>query len=357
VALEGPLTVLYGPNAAGKTNFVEAVFVLATSRSHRTASDAELILWGGDFSRLRAEVVRGAQATILEIIIKREIELGGRARKQVKINGLTQRAKDLVGYAPALLFSPEDIRLVDGPPVTRRRYLDFALCQVDRQYLIHLQSFQRVLVQRNALLHQSLENPTLRDQLDFWDEELVGHGSYLVAQREKAVRELNRHLALFNHQLSDKSEELVLIYHSSIGLDEDGALEEQFRRRLAAVRQKEIWQGITLVGPHRDDLEFRLDGRELASFGSRGQRRTSVLALRMAEMKLMETMGGEKPILLFDDVTSDLDPSRRMRLREMMAQADQTILTTSDLGTLDPGLVAEADVLMVAGGLISPARV
>jgi DNA replication and repair protein RecF len=373
LALPARAVLLHGANAQGKTNLLEAIYYLATSRSPQTSSDRELINWITDqeellpYTRLAAEVRRGDRARQIEIVLQKEPVTGAangeqaRLRKQISVDRAKRRAMDLVGQVNVVLFMPQDMALVDGPPSGRRRYLDVALCQVDPGYCRALSRYNRVLGERNALLRQWHERRVDPDELAYWDEQLVGHGATVTLGRRNAVAELEGRAAELHHQLSGGVERLRLVYQPTLPLDpQDDAqrLGATYRAELARQRRQEIERGMTLVGPHRDELRFLVDdpsagsGRDLGQFGSRGQQRTAVVALKLAEVDWMHRRTGEWPILLLDEVLSELDTARRNFLLAQVNGVEQALITTTDPASFDASFLADMTVLKVEGGRI-----
>jgi DNA replication and repair protein RecF len=396
--LPGRLTVLQGDNAQGKTNLLEAIHLLATGRSPRATAERELINWlvlDGPlpYARLEAEVGEGREAQRLELVL--ELAPAQRARdgaapngnngpvvrKQVRINGAAKRALDLVGRLRMVLFLPEDIGLVAGAPGERRRYLDIALCQIAHSYCRALGEYNRVLAQRNVLLKRLRDEGGDPGQLNFWDERMAEQGSVLFHQRSQAVRDLDRIAAGLHGDLTGGSERLRLVYLPALDpepaegepvrtsserarLIREGAsayhtrsrdeLREQFALQLRRTRAREIAAGASLLGPHRDEVGFSVDGRDLRTYGSRGQQRTGALALKLAEVQMMREAVGESPLLLLDDVMSELDAPRRHMLLDALAGVAQAIVTTTDWADFSPELLGQARRLRVEGGRLLP---
>jgi DNA replication and repair protein RecF len=386
----GQVTVLQGPNAQGKTNLLEAIYYLATSKPVHAGSEREVVDWqAGEepipFARVAALVELDGRKTELEILLTPREE-GGAYRKQIRINGVNRRGIDLVGNLRAVLFLPEDIRLVDGSPSDRRRYLDIALCQMDRSYCRALSQYNRVLEQRNGLLRslRELESPlptaSVEAQLGFWDDQLVATGGQVVSARYRLLSDLQEVASNLHGELSGGAEALVLQYlpsfnpghlsdadYARLG-DESGAAEvatlppqpltlssvsEHFRRHMHARRRRELDAGSTLYGPHRDDFRFLVNGRDMRLYGSRGQQRSAALALKLAEVRIMTQRTGAAPILLLDDVMSELDAQRRAMLLRTLDGVEQAILTTTDWDDFSPTFLQGARRLQVEAGAIS----
>ncbi len=390
----GHTVLLQGDNAQGKTNLLEAIYYLATTRSPYAGAEYELVNWLAEnqdlpHARLVAQVRKGDSSLRIEITLVRAESsrvnhsvLDGtkapRYRKHIKVNGVHKRALDLIGQVNVVLFLPEDIDLVAGSPSGRRRYLDATLCQIDPHYCRTLQKYNRVLTQRNHLLRTLRGREGELDQILFWDRSLVENGAYLVARRQEVISELDRLAQAIHLELTGQKERLRLRYEPSfdpsrppppdyqLPLELDlpsepgfhqlgthlGQVAEAFRAQLREIRRREILQGMSLIGPHRDDLRFSVGGVDLTIYGSRGQQRTAALALKLAEVKLMAQEVGEQPILLLDDVMSELDDARRGYLMRMIDGAQQAILTTTDLKAYSTEFLAEVTLLRVREGRI-----
>lgn len=389
-----PLTLMQGRNAQGKTNLLEAVYFLATSKPVHATTEREVVGWQAadepiPYCRVAVTVrdhpEMGGRPLELEILLTPRDD-GVNFKKQVKINGAPKRSLDLVGLMRAVLFLPEDIKLVDGSPGERRRYLDIALCQIDRTYCRELAAFQKVLTQRNSLLKTLREQnaapnaPTTAAQLGFWDEQLVQHGSYVVWRRDAFLHTLQECAALRHRALTSDQEELVLQYVPSfnVGALADAEFErlregtlsatpmsdaplthaqvtERYAAKLASRRGRELAAGNSLYGPHRDDLRFLANGHDLRVYGSRGQQRTAALSLKLAEVTAMTEATGTPPLLLLDDVMSELDAVRRSTLLAALDGVEQALLTTTDWDDFTPEFRAQAQLLTIRQGEAVPA--
>lgn len=362
--------VLFGDNAQGKTSLLEAVYYLATSRSPYSTSDTQLINWLvlGDpmpFARLVAEVDAAGEKKRVEVTLIAEANgRSTRLKKEIRINGISRRVMDLLGQVRVVMFLPQDLALVEGPPGERRRYLNVTLCQVDSAYCESLSRYEKVLRQRNALLKQLQEQRQRGGRLDFsqlayWDEQLAAHAAAIVQGRYHLVRELESRAQRIHHDLSGADEHLRLRYqpgfdaaaetNGQLSFDAGdlgasalpqlprGELAARFREALDAQRGEDVARGMTTIGPQRDEFRFLIHGRDLGLYGSRGQARTAVLALKLAELDWMEAQTGESPILLLDEVAAELDPHRRGYLLDRISGVEQAIVTTAE-----PELMAES---------------
>lgn len=347
---------LSGPNASGKSSLLEAIAMLATTRSPRSAAERELPNWdsGTDlgfppFARLHAVVEVEPRAVEIEIGLQTDPSRPGLLRKRIKLNGRAVRAMDAVGVLKAVLFSPEDVALVSGSPAGRRRYLDLTISQLDGAYLRALSRYGRILAQRNGLLKAlardrvPARSASAAGQLAFWDGELVAVGAAIVARRHAVVRRLGEIAAERFRRLSAGAS-LEIAYRPAIPLDAlsgagadasataaQAVVAREFEARLEEARVEEVRRGVSLVGPHRDDLSFSVSHVDLAAFGSRGQQRLAVVALKLAETTVMSEAAGEPPVLLLDDVLSELDASHRSLVTATAASIGaQVIVTATD---------------------------
>lgn len=366
------ITVLQGANAQGKTNFLEAIYLLATARSPFSRSDQELVNWlvwddPMPFARLRALVSSQEGETSLELTIVGQQERGGkRFRKKVRINGVNRKVAELLGKLRAVLFCPQDVEMVAGAPEMRRRFLDVALCQVDNRYCRRLSLYTRVVEQRNHLLKKALEGELREEELLFWDDKLVEEGSFVSRARWEALGHISHWLRRIHRELTDKQEFPQLLYLASV-LGEaippahlvtppaQAELAEAFRKRLAEVKQQELELGVTLVGPHRDDVRFLLSGHDVAVYGSRGQQRSVALSLRLAEMEFITARSGDAPVLLLDEVMAELDAKRRSCLMALLSKVHQAIITTVDWDVFERAFLGEARLLTVTQGVVKEA--
>ncbi|MDP6757466.1 MAG: DNA replication and repair protein RecF [Chloroflexota bacterium] len=349
----GPLLVL-GRNAQGKSNLLEALLALASGRgrSHRTLAELIRTVDGAPrpFARIRAEVAASDRATRLELVFAlNPTEDGGpgrRASRRVVVDGKPRRASELLGQLNAVHFSPDDIDLLGGAPAERRRFLDVAISQVDRNYVRDLVDYGRVLSQRNALLRELRERDDDAAGLEFWDGKLVELGGRIVATRQQFVGALNDSGAAAYEELAGAGESLRVEYRL-VGAGEDGGLPLDL---LANMRTREIQRGQTMVGPHRDDLEMLVDGQPAAAFASRGQQRLVVLSLRLAEMEWLGGVAGESPVLLLDDIFSELDSEHREAVIARMPKGAQVLVTAADDAQVPEAFRSDAAVLRVRAG-------
>jgi DNA replication and repair protein RecF len=374
LSLNPNTTLIYGPNAAGKTSLLESLFFLATTRSPRVSADRELVRWDAEatlgtppFARVLAEVARADGSTRLEVIVQRradeEGDLRAASQKLVRVDGKAVRAIDLVGRLRVVLFTPADLALVDGPPSERRRYLDLTLSQLDGQYVRLLSHYNKVVQQRNSLLRSGKERKrapqAIENDLVFWDKELAGAASYVLAERLRAVADLNELVGPMFCEITGGTSPLQIGYRASLedlrGDEDRRALARRLLEQLQANRAEELARGQTTVGPHRDDLLFSAGGHDLGIYGSRGQQRSATLALKLGEAELMTRRTGDAPVLLLDDILSELDAERRRHLlAAVVAGSGQTLISATDLDDFDLEFLQGAARLRVEGGKVYP---
>lgn len=347
------LTIVAGPNGSGKTNLLEAIHVAITGRSHRATADHELVRHGSAFSRVRLDLAgeEGDNPTSLELVVPGETPQP-EIRKRLLLNGLPRRTATVGEVVRSVLFRPEEMLLLVGSPSERRRFLDGILAQRDRRVARDLAELGRVLAQRNALLRAIRREEADEDGLEFWDEQLAQVGARVMAARLALVAELAGRIPALHDAVAptdERADAVELAYldtlkdawpeRTSSGEAAAPDAEEllaAFRRRIAGARQKEVWNGVTLVGPQRDDLRVALAGRDVASHASRGQQRTIILALKLAERDLLGGAGAPEPVVLLDDLFSELDPDRSGRALELLLERGQVLVTTADLAALPP---------------------
>ena len=310
--------------------------LLAWGRSHRTAADGELIRWGSDLARVEGAVGDDR----IEVAI---VRTGPSGRKRIRVNGLGRRAAALAGVLRIVIFAPEEMLLIAGSPTLRRGAVDQLASAGSPTYADALATYGRTLQQRNSLLRAIREEGATRDELRFWDASLLDAGAAIVDERHRLLGRLAEPLAAAHAEIAPEeagSGRLALRYVTNAPALPGESARDALARRLAETAEKEVWNGTTLVGPHRDDLAFELGGRALAAFASRGQQRTAILAWKLAEVDLLTELDGRSPLLLLDDVFSELDPERRSHLVRRIAALPQSFVTTTTLDDLDPALRA-----------------
>ncbi|PIR27376.1 hypothetical protein COV40_01215 [Candidatus Berkelbacteria bacterium CG11_big_fil_rev_8_21_14_0_20_42_15] len=317
------ITVLIGKNGVGKTNILEAIGVLSYGRSFRGENRFELINFAASYARVAGDE--------LEVFIQRRPRL----MFQMKERGVKRKIADFVGILPSVIFSPETIAIITGEPKERRRFLDIVISQKNHKYLQALLDYKKVLIQRNNLLKMIQERRAGEDELNFWDKELAAQAEIITAERQKICQQFAGQVDEFYRTISgQKKAKVEIIYHPKAG--------ERFLEKLAAKRPLDIAVGVTLSGPHRDDLQFKLDSLETEKYASRGELRSIILALKMAELKYLED--GVKPILLLDDIFSEFDADHRAHLYQLIKNY-QTIITTTDRDHIPAKLLTKSKVV------------
>lgn len=339
------VTVFTGPNAQGKTNILEALHLCCLGRSHRTARDEELIAWGQNAARVSVETAQKDGTHDVTILLSRT----QKKKKTVRIGSRqAERIGELLGHVCGVLFSPEDLQIVKSGPAERRRFIDMQLSQLRPAYFYALQRAVRTLNQRNALLKEIARQPALLPTLDAWDEQLAQCGAIIAENRRQAVERLGELAAGAHASLTGGREALRLRYLSQI--KGPGNIEEAFLARLKAARSEDLRRMTTTVGIHHDDIAITIDDKEARTFGSQGQQRSAVLSLKLAQLELAEEERGEAPILMLDDVMSELDPQRRRQLIERIDRV-QTFVTCTDL--LDLAGARQGCVYRVENGVLT----
>ncbi|MCR4807913.1 MAG: DNA replication/repair protein RecF [Lachnospiraceae bacterium] len=312
------INILYGDNAQGKTNILEAIYLCSTTKSHRGNKDKEIIRFGCDESHIRALFNKN------DVDYQIDIHLRNEKSKGIAINGVKlKKAAELLGLANIIIFSPEDLSIIKNGPSDRRRFVDAELCQLDKVYLYNLTNYNKIVNQRNNLLKDILMHPELRDTLDVWDSQLVNIGKKIIERRKIFTDQLNEIITDIHRNISGGRENLHILYDPNIDI-------EGYEEKLIRHREKDIRYKLTSVGPHRDDFVFYINDMDVKKYGSQGQQRTAALSLKLAEIKLVERIAGSTPILLLDDVLSELDGGRQNYLLNSINNI-QTIVTCTGL--------------------------
>lgn len=310
--------VFYGDNAQGKTNILEAVYVCSTTKSHKGSKDREIIKFGEEESHIKMIVRRD------NIPYRIDVHLKKNKAKGVAVNGIPiKKASELFGIVNVIFFSPEDLNIIKDGPSERRRFVDLELCQLDKLYIYNLVQYNKVIVQRNKLLKDMDMTPSLKETLDIWDVQLVRFGKEIIRIRTEFIRELNKLIRDIHFHLSGEKEELLIQYEPNVTID-------SFEDTLIRNRIQEMRQRLTLTGPHRDDLNFIVNGTDIRKFGSQGQQRTAALSLKLAEIELVKKTVRDYPVLLLDDVLSELDSKRQEHLLSEINHI-QTLITCTGL--------------------------
>lgn len=314
ISFDSGTTILYGDNAQGKTNILEAIYISATTKSHRGSKDREIIQFNQEETHIRTQVMKS------DILHQVDMHLRKNKTKGIAIDRLPiRKSGELFGVVNVIFFSPEDLSIIKNGPTERRRFLDLELCQLDKLYLHNYTNYNKVLNQRNNLLKQLSFQPQLADTLDVWNQQLVQYGSEVIQARRLFIRQLNEILEKIHSNLTGGKEQLELRYEESVTEDE---YEEILRQK----QEQDIKYQSTQYGPHRDDMGFYINNIEVRRFGSQGQQRTAALSLKLAEIEIVKRRIHDTPILLLDDVMSELDENRRNYLLRSIDNI-QTIIT------------------------------
>lgn len=349
VQFENNVNVILGENAQGKTNIMESIYVLGLAKSHRTAKDKELIYWDQEYAKIEGRIQKRNGPISLEVIISTK-------GKKVKLNRLEQRKlSEYIGALNIVMFAPEDLNLVKGSPQVRRRFIDMEMGQINPIYLHHLSLYQKILQQRNHLLKDLQRKKVDNGLLEILTFQLIEHAAKIIAKRFEFLDVLQKSANEIHFDISRGLENLVIQYKPSIKVSETTELskiEHVLEENFAKIKEKEIERGISLIGPHRDDLVFFVNDRDVQTYGSQGQQRTTALSIKMAELELIHNKIGEYPILLLDDVLSELDDYRQSHLLNTIQGKVQTFVTTTSVDGIDHKTLREASTYMVEKGVI-----
>lgn len=342
LGLSPGLNVFTGENAQGKTNMLEAVYFCSIGRSMRTPRDKELILWGKDKARIKAEAVgRGGKSRV-------EIVLDKKENKRIAINGAqVSKLGELMGVITTVLFSPDEISIIKDSPQDRRRFMDIAICQLSRAYFYLLQRYNKTLAQRNRLL----KNGATAETLDVWDMQLATAGAKVIKTRRGFISRIGLLSADAHEYLTGGKERLTLTYESISG-DDEQTIKDNFLTELKKSRERDEFHGFTHVGPQTDDFGAFIGEVDVRKYGSQGQQRTAALALKLAQLELFNEETGEYPILLLDDVFSELDEFRQQKLVDKL-KAHQTVITCTHVEGIISTHLEGAKIYKVAGGNIT----
>lgn len=329
IRFDKDINVLVGENAQGKTNLLEAIYVLAMAKSHRTPHDKELIHWNEEYAKIEGKVQNVRGGLPLDLVISKK-------GKKARANHLEKRRlSDYIGTLNVVMFAPEDLNLVKGNPQVRRRFLDMEMGQVYPVYMHELNHYQKILQQRNALLKQRKSDRTM---LDILTDQLIASAVKIMDKRRSFLELLEKRAAPIHRAISREREELTLTYKSSMKVSEDSDLSkmiEELKRKFAEIRERESERGMTLAGPHREDIGLFVNGKDVQTYGSQGQQRTAALSLKLAEIELIASEVGEYPLLLLDDVLSELDSFRQSHLLHAIRGKVQTFVTTTGVEGID----------------------
>ncbi|MBD5496743.1 MAG: DNA replication/repair protein RecF [Lachnospiraceae bacterium] len=310
--------ILYGDNAQGKTNILEAIYVAATTKSHKGSKDNEIINFDKEEAHIRTYLEKDAIETRVDMHLRKSKSKG------IAIDGQKiKKAADLLGLCNVVFFSPEDLNIIKNGPVERRRFVDMELCQLDSFYLYNLNHYNKIVNQRNKLLKDMYMNPDLKDTLTIWDSQLVSFGSKIIERRKIFTEQLNEIICEIHKKLSGGKEEILVYYNPDVSV-------EDFEAKLKMNQERDIKLKQTTVGPHRDDFSFMIGKVDVRRFGSQGQQRTAALSLKLSEIELVKKIAKDFPVLLLDDVLSELDSNRQNYLLNSIGDI-QTIITCTGL--------------------------
>lgn len=311
------INIFFGENAQGKTNILESIYLLSTGKSHRTSKDNELLNWNSDDCKVKIEYNKESSENQIEVYLKRS------GKKQLNINGVKkQRIGDILGNLNVTLFSPDHMRIIKEGPSERRKFIDIIQCQIKPKYYYNLCQYQKVLEQRNKLLVSIKKESKSSDLLDIWDEQLYFYGNVLIKERENFIKIINAYAKSVHSKITDNRENVDIIYKPSVS--------NNFLEELKYKRHKDIKNSITNIGPHRDDLLLYINGKDVKAYASQGQQRTVLLSLKLSELKFISDETKSYPILLLDDVFSELDTKRQNYLMDFIKDI-QTFITCTDV--------------------------
>lgn len=343
------LNIIVGKNAQGKTNLLEAIYILGTGISHRTNVNSELVNW--DYNKF---MIKG-EAQINKQKFKLELSLKGRSKEAFINSNKLKKINQLMEYLNVVIFAPEDLNLVKGSPSRRRDFINLEISQISSYYRNLLKEYKKVLKQRNNLLKDIRDRRADSNNLAVWNQQLIKLGSKIIKKRLEALNKLSILAKLMQRKITDGKETLKLKYDTKLKIGHNSNLEEiktEFENNLDRLQQKEIERGVTVIGPHRDDISLLVNDIDIRKFGSQGQQRTTALALKMAELEFMKAEVGEYPILLLDDVFSELDKDRSKHLLKIIENKIQTFITSTDLNEFS-SIKSKAKVFKIRDGSIN----
>tara|TARA_B100000700_G_scaffold331760_1_gene468113 strand:- start:11952 stop:13106 length:1155 start_codon:yes stop_codon:yes gene_type:complete len=363
--------IFIGKNASGKSNLLDAISQLATTKSHRHAKEIEILSWDAfeeeEFptARIFAEVEGLKFSVNLEIAIsstKHRNSLEWQSSRRFRVNGINRRASDFVGHLRVVMFSVDDLTIITGSPADRRRYLDITISQFNREYVRALQRYNRILVQRNNLLRNIRDRRGSVDELDFWDQEMAEIGAVILLERQVVLDKLANGAERHYSELGDEDKNFSIGYLPGLPIKFDKEMEtfdlaSEMHKIILEGRQGDLLRGSSRFGPHRDDVNFLIDGKSAASAASRGEQRTAVLALRLSEVNLSTEITSDPPVLLLDDILSELDSNHRDKVINMSYQVDQVFITVPDENIVQEQFLPTASKYEVTNGGVKTLRV
>ncbi|WP_419960493.1 DNA replication/repair protein RecF [Psychrobacillus sp. BM2] len=344
------INVFIGENAQGKTNLMESLYVLSMAKSHRTSNDKELIRWEADYGKIKGDIQKKYGHLPLELILSKK-------GKKAKVNHLEQtRLSDYIGQLNVVMFAPEDLYLVKGSPQVRRRFLDMEIGQISPIYLHDLLHFQKIMKQRNHILKQHQGKTMLNDVMfDVYTEQYIDAAIKVIQKRFHFMQLLQQWAEPIHFGISRGLEKLRISYNSSTGVQPEWTANEMknhLERKIAGSQNRELYRGVSLIGPHRDDLQFFVNDYDVQTYGSQGQQRTTALSLKLAEIELIKQEVGESPVLLLDDVLSELDDYRQSHLLNTIQGDVQTFVTTTSVEGIAHETIQQAELFHVEQGAI-----
>ncbi len=348
IRLNKGINILYGQNAQGKTNILESIHLLSTGKSHRSQKDSELIRWNQDDARIKIAYEKENEEQSIEMYLHRN------TKKQIKLNGVKlTKIGELIGNLHTVIFSPDHMKIIKEGPSERRRFVDIIMSQAKPGYYYHLVQYLKVLEQRNNLLLEGKKNEKLLKTIDVWDEQLAEFGSRLIKSRALFIRRINEYAEEIHYRITRDREKLDIRYKSSVpyGEENETEIKKRFRENLYDFREIDARRGLTHKGPHRDDVLIYIDGNEARTFSSQGQQRTALLSLKLAELEYIKNETNDVPVLLLDDVFSELDTQRQYFLIEFISSI-QTIITCTDVEHLNKFQITDMSVFHVIEGKI-----
>lgn len=351
LTFENKVNVIIGENAQGKTNLMEAIYLLAFTKSHRTSREKELIRWDEKYAKIEGRITKRNRQFPLEVIFSTK-------GKKAKLNHIEQqRLSDYIGMLNVVMFAPEDLTLVKGSPQVRRRFIDMELGQIQPKYIYHLSQYQKILRQRNHLLKQ-LQRKAIQDDvmLQVLTDQLIEHAAAILERRFIFLKLLKKWASPIHYGISRELEQLDISYSPSIEVLEDEnreKIESIYQKQFHKIKEKEIERGTTLIGPHRDDLIFYVNNRNVQIYGSQGQQRTTALSVKLAEIELIYNEIGEYPVLLLDDVLSELDDFRQSHLLNTIQGKVQTFVSTTSVDGIHHDTLDQADLFTVHNGTVT----
>jgi len=350
ISFENKVNVILGENAQGKTNMMESIYVLAMAKSHRTSNDKELIKWDSEYAKIEGRLAKTNGKIPMQLVVSKK-------GKKAKFNHIEQRKlSQYIGNMNVVMFAPEDLNLVKGSPQIRRRFIDMEIGQISPVYLHDMGQYQKILHQRNSLLKQlQISRKTDDAMLEILTEQFIQIAVKIVAKRFEFLRMLESWAVPIHQGISRGLEKLEIRYKPSVDVSEEQDLSKMkniYEEKFQSTKKREVERGVTLFGPHRDDVLFYVNGRDVQTFGSQGQQRTTALSIKMAEIELIHSEIREYPILLLDDVLSELDDYRQSHLLNTIQGKVQTFVTTTNIDGIDHQTLKEAATFQVESGAV-----